>query len=173
MRTIKEQLQESLEIFMKGFPEKHKEYYKMIKKYIEDKKKMGGITMSVITEDFVSFETAKLLKEKGFDEGCPTTYTSSGFFHTHNYRPLFGDIFAPTLQMAMKWLREVHNLHITIFYSSFLYDIHPYYWNIVKMDSIPRENAQIETSTNTHDYSFAHYEKCCEAAIKYCLENLI
>lgn len=39
MRTIEEQLQESLEIFMQGFPEKHKEYYKIIKKYIEDKKR--------------------------------------------------------------------------------------------------------------------------------------
>ena len=26
--------------------------------------------MAIITEDYVSFETAKLLKERGFDEHC-------------------------------------------------------------------------------------------------------
>ena len=40
MRTIEEQLQESLEIFMQGFPKKHKEYYKMINIYKGFKKKM-------------------------------------------------------------------------------------------------------------------------------------
>ena len=28
----------------------------------------------MITEDYVSFETAKLLKEKGFDEYCKSVY---------------------------------------------------------------------------------------------------
>lgn len=28
----------------------------------------------MITEDYVSFETAKLLKEKGFDESCRAVY---------------------------------------------------------------------------------------------------
>ena len=53
----------------------------------------------MITEDYVSFETAKLLKEKGFNEGCSTTYTPNGFFRTHNYRPLLGDI----LHQPSKW----------------------------------------------------------------------
>ena len=121
----------------------------------------------MITEDYVSFDTAKLLKKKGFDEGCPTTYTSNGFFHTHNYRPLLGDIFAPTLQTAMKWLREVHNIHIVI---------HPYTemeghnWSFI-FDKFAYGCWQelgiyITDSWNT-------YEEACEAAIKYCLKNLI
>lgn len=32
----------------------------------------------MITEDYVSFETAKLLKEKGFDELCYQKYDSDG-----------------------------------------------------------------------------------------------
>ena len=30
--------------------------------------------MAIITEDYVSYEVAKLLKEKGFDEPCYTCY---------------------------------------------------------------------------------------------------
>lgn len=32
----------------------------------------------MITEDYVSFETAKLLKEKGFDEKCQKVYMYTG-----------------------------------------------------------------------------------------------
>lgn len=116
----------------------------------------------MITEDYVSFETAKLLKEKGFNEGCSTTYTPNGFFHTHNYRPLLGDIFAPTLQMAMKWLREVHNI-----------DIFP--WKIGKgvySCAIFNSNTSQDLSSDK-DFPSEKYEETAEAAIKYCLENLI
>lgn len=133
----------------------------------------------MITEDYVSLEVAKLLKEKRFDECCHNQYyvPEKDLVHldyeSSNSENDVDWITAPTLQMAMKWLREVYNIHITVHYSSFLYGTHPYYWSIDKMDSIPRANTQIEISTNTHDYSFVHYEKCCESAIKYCLENLI
>ena len=116
----------------------------------------------MITEDYVSFETAKLLKEKGFNEGCSTTYTPNGFFHTHNYRPLLGDIFAPTLQMAMKWLREVHNI-----------DIFP--WKIGKgvySCAILNSNTSQDLSSDK-DFPSEKYEETAEAGIKYCLENLI
>ena len=116
----------------------------------------------MITEDYVSFETAKLLKKKGFNEGCSTTYTPNGFFHTHNYRPLLGDIFAPTLQMAMKWLREVHNI-----------DIFP--WKIGKgvySCAIFNSNTSQDLSSDK-DFPSEKYEETAEAAIKYCLENLI
>ena len=32
----------------------------------------------MITEDYVSFETAKLLKEKGFDKNTPCKYAGKG-----------------------------------------------------------------------------------------------
>ena len=118
--------------------------------------------MANIEEAYVSFETAKLLKEKGFNEGCSTTYTPNGFFHTHNYRPLLGDIFAPTLQMAMKWLREVHNI-----------DIFP--WKIGKgiySCAIFNSNTGQDLSSDK-DFPSEKYEETAEAAIKYCLENLI
>lgn len=69
----------------------------------------------MITEDYVSFETAKLLKEKGFNEDSWFHYDNDGDIVTRGYRlnrP--DDIPAWTHQMAMKWLREVHNIDIVI-----------------------------------------------------------
>ena len=79
----------------------------------------------MITEDYVSFETAKLLKEKGFDCACEVWYSeyTSQFggekytvieFDNHNrFNENYKFVcYAPTLQMAMKWLREKYNIHI-------------------------------------------------------------
>jgi len=82
----------------------------------------------MITEDYVSFETAKLLKEKGFDIPCDNYYGSSGktpnesVYGGINIEPLdynadpyvksgfpkFKTFSSPTQSIAMKWLREVH-----------------------------------------------------------------
>lgn len=71
----------------------------------------------MITEDFVSFETAKLLKEKGFDGECFSAYNGNGKLYKFDEEiddntPCWSD--APTLQMAMKWLREEHYLFIQV-----------------------------------------------------------
>ena len=110
-------------------------------------------------EDYVNFEIAKLLKEKGFDESCYKKYNSNGdlFDSTEfTYGPK-----DPTLQMAMKWLREIHNIFIQI----------ELYSNL--------DDYCFEVFQNTHsliaekDEVYNSYETACEAAIKYCLENLI
>ena len=123
----------------------------------------------MITEDYVSFEVAKLLKEKGFNEKCIATYNlATGTFKVEE---VYQDwttrwkvyVSAPTLQMTMKWLREVHNLHIIIEcgYGNRLM----YFSNIknaLTNDSLPNDTGYYST-----------YEQACEATIKYCLENLI
>lgn len=72
-----------------------------------------------MTEDYVSFEVAKLLKEKGFDWECATLYDiRNGEFLEKQTGYVFNNsqwdnfITAPTLQMAMKWLREVCKIGI-------------------------------------------------------------
>ena len=49
--------------------------------------------MKQITEDYVSFEIAKLLKEKGFDIPCDSYYTyfESGVTLYKGYLPEFSD----------------------------------------------------------------------------------
>jgi len=79
-----------------------------------------------------------------------------------------GQISAPTLQMAMKWLREVHNICITIYpdkengYEAVLYNI--------------KDDVEIILQSfgiyGSHIFEDS-YEEAVEAALKYCLDNLV
>ena len=146
----------------------------------------------MIQEDYVSFEVAKLLKEKGFDVwGDGSIGTATKIWK--EYGPSNGKLYdcstgspsrkafpAPTLQMAMKWLREKHDLHIEIT------SIKPYgsdgNGHDISLDgveyhsNIVQNNKWIDTIKKFKSYSIAcyhSYEEACEAAIKYCLKNLI
>jgi hypothetical protein len=125
----------------------------------------------MITEDYVSFETAKLLKEKGFDGGCRARYGTAGSFSYERFeieesdREMYNAILAPTLQMAMKWLREKYNLFPVV--EPFLTEeTKPKYWvNVIWCNSIPKYS---ESKRNYYTP-----EQALEAILKYCLENLI
>ena len=123
----------------------------------------------MITEDYVSFEVAKLLKEKGFNAPLCCIYDIDGLFVDDHAEfsnstdaPGF-ECVAPTLQMAMKWLREVYNLYINIFVT-WRNKIPHYQWSI---DNLITQNTIYDTPC------LEKYKEACEAAIKYCLENLI
>ncbi len=132
----------------------------------------------MITEDYVSFETAKLLKERGFDAECDYLYVNGklvkaqGFAcNWNNGETLFADYknecSAPTLQMAMKWLRNIHDIVCSVGLFTDL-PIMPPYWsfNILNQSTA---NVMYEA----FDVKCETYEEAAEAAIKYCLENLI
>lgn len=127
----------------------------------------------MITEDYVSFETAKLLKEKGFDEATYHDYDEKGrrWFEEvlvcHNSQ---GGIACPTLQMTMKWLREVHHYYIQIMLDSWACGGHTgYYVVIQKTDS----DFEMMLQDAVNEVFYETYEEACKAAIKYCIENLI
>lgn len=138
----------------------------------------------MITEDYVSFETAKLLKEKCFDENTHmwwyTVYGELGEYDVtdRGRRPELY-INAPTLQMAMKWLREEHNIHIAIniCYTENPKLFHPDYYAYVNStvtgESLIKEMCPLVQDNSLTPKGFTSYEQACEAAIKYCLENLI
>lgn len=117
---------------------------------------------SMIKEQYVSFEVAKLLKEKGFKEETHGNYYLGGKFDGEfeesskvNWNKFFKTpIAAPTQQMAMRWLREVHDIKIMIrpyVDGTYSYEILNGFWYV----------------------NFDSYEDAAEAAIKYCLENLV
>ena len=145
-----------------------------------------------MTEDYVSFETAKLLKEKGFSEWCfkcygvavlhngadisfdeecelkdegrenEIEYVEGGRLYDYgcNNRDKDAKVWAaPTLWVAMKWLREVHKIFLNI---NFIQEHFCFTYRIVHNGV--EEKFVVYSST---------YEEACEAAIKYCLENLI
>lgn len=124
----------------------------------------------MIKEDYVSFEVAKLLKEKGFDEGCPIKYKYVKEFDRYIQTDEYVDYYfkkyyypCPTLQMVMKWLRQEHDLHIDIFVT-YKDGIPHYQWSV---DNLKTQDTISETPCCNA------YEEACEEAIKYCLKNLI
>ena len=122
----------------------------------------------MITEDFCSFEVAKLLKEKGFVTPCNWLYCSDGTFGHRNSlwdKEMFP---APTYQMAMKWLREAHNLSVEIYRTAC-----GYIGCIVAIPSGTDIQFLEEDGDELPSGQYTTWEKACEAALKYSLENLI
>ena len=77
---------------------------------------MGG---NLMNEDYVSFEVAKLLKEKGFDSHYSTLFYKNDKLEFYKeerkkYWLKVDEYAAPTLCMAQKWLRETKDIHIMI-----------------------------------------------------------
>lgn len=132
----------------------------------------------MITEDYVSFETAKLLKEKGFDEKCrmcwdevtKTMEIADEYEYATNSELLATYISAPTLQMATKWLRKEHNLHCNSDYDI----VFGWYCQITSLTETVEEHYKEMKQYRPDKYSgFSSPEEACEAAIKYCLEKLV
>jgi len=127
-------------------------------------------------EDYVSFETAKLLKEKGFDEPTEWLYEEGKPYRIEsegsNSQLLPECYSAPTLQMAMKWLRERHELCINIIhYVMSPSNIIVWEKSITDFSGISKNMMFIELEGDGVIYDT--YEEAADAAIKYCLENLI
>ena len=131
----------------------------------------------MMTEEYVSFETAKLLKEKGFDEygmyfytlkdngreGYKSNKTLGEFAHNSNPNLKDRAVSCPTQQMAMRWLREECNIIINVWYSN---------------PNWAAQYLEVRTQTGTPVFvligeNYKTYEEACEDAIKYCLKNLI
>ena len=86
----------------------------------------------MIEEQFVSFDTARMLKEAGFDIPCRGIYVTdrTGYYEFREYdnKQTTDDLcwdsedgfqyeyLAPTQALADKWLREVHNVAIYSLY---------------------------------------------------------
>ena len=152
----------------------------------------------MITEDYVSFGTAKLLKEKGFkhwcyksygdavyhkgvpisfDEECDLKsegledeieYVEGGYlydFGCDNRKEEAKVWAAPTLWVAMKWLRDNNGISVIPTLSSIL-DNEKFLWDV-----------KIVVAKTGESYSqgwiYESYERACEAGIRYCLKSLV
>lgn len=104
----------------------------------------------MITEDYCSFEVAKLLKEKGFNTDYPKRDCTQ---------------YACTLQMAMKWLRKIHNIFIEINTSIDLNGKYHFSYTI-----LDKKCKYIRKGYTDFDWD---YKEAADVAIKYSLENLI
>ena len=121
----------------------------------------------------VSFEIAKLLKEKGFDIPCWSYYSSLNLYtfelgdwnnhtigDTSMHKRNAGYYSAPTIAEVVMWLYEKHEIWI---YPILILENRKFVINIDKIE--PKFQWQIEL--------FDSPTKAYEAAILYVLENLI
>ena len=146
----------------------------------------------MITEDYVRFETAKLLKEKGFPQEydiyhsmvyneedyedeyevqrmvLETKPVKAGTLSSYPIGVPEPKCYCPTLQMAMKWLREMHHLSVEVYRTAC-----GYIGCIVAIPSGTDIKFLEEEGDDLNSGTYTKWEYACEAAIKYCLENLI
>lgn len=132
------------------------------------------------TEDYCSYEVAKLLKEKGFDWMCNGYYNKDD----EDSEPYFGDgegadnwndqapsvrdlwFSAPTHQMTMKFLREKYKIDIFIS-TDYPIDRMKYTYKIVRVCKDGDKYIDVMVG------NYETYEEAVEAALKYSLKNLI
>jgi len=140
----------------------------------------------MVQEAYVSFETAKLLKEKGFDEDINLWYDKNGdkFFKYHyeisrdwRVRQNQQVYQCPTQQMAMRWLREAHNLVICAEIANENNKGNTDYSNPDRwswfFDLTNEKGVVIEPESDYILNEFDSYEDAVEVAIQYCLTYLI
>ena len=132
----------------------------------------------MLTEDYCSYEVAKLLEEKGFPIGehlymyvnkdgkLMTDHQACLTMTNEEYRTFF-DNYIPTItqSLAMKWLREECDLHIIAY---------PYNANGKKKWCCQVYKAfNLLGNEKYVNETLDSYEEAVEAALKYCLTELI
>jgi hypothetical protein len=127
-------------------------------------------------EEYVTFKTAKLLKEKGFNEICEMFYCKPQEGYLKNRKrdawwnsDLRKDMTCtcPTLQMTLQWLRKKYNLMCVCLPYATTEGIF-YAYKIFYLD-----HKQLGYFTKKEKSGFDYPKSAYEDAIIYCLEHLI
>lgn len=125
----------------------------------------------VMSDDFIPFELAVKLKEKGFNEKCYHYYQkevllTDNCWNRYN-RGTADRCSAPTVSQVLKWLREEKKIHIIV-------EIADSGWYYTVYPNIRWENGKLKS--DTYIMSFKNkdsYEQAVFAGIEYVLDNLI
>ncbi len=121
-------------------------------------------------EDFVPYELAVKLKEKGFtceypfamynkyEQFCPLYSSDKHYFGIDDFDK--HACIAPTISQALKWLREDKKIYICISYD----DVCVYSYDIVGI---------MDGEFKGVEYDYETYEQAAIAGIEYVIYNLI
>lgn len=125
--------------------------------------------MEKIEEQLISFETAKLAKELGFNYLCRNHYISEEDIRMSylelNHNKSNSIISRPTQSLLQKWLREVHKLHIEVELTDnsggFWFT-----WSIVNSNKRESCSETFDQATTTYDYvQHGTYEEALESGL--------
>ena len=133
----------------------------------------------MIEEQFVSFDTAKMLKEAGFEEMVNSCFMYDDKAHEYEYEFVNGyaivkkalrdnyngyenTISRPTQALAAMWLREVHHLNVYACFDYVCFDDGERKWFFM------RENTMINDYTSVYCsiISYDSYEQALEAGLQ-------
>ena len=119
----------------------------------------------MIEESYVSFETARMLKEARFDVPCFNQYTDRGtVWHCdcpENFNISQCATSCPTQALAARWLREVHRIVVDVTFIPPLFDGVNWQYFIGNMDDMVWEG-DFEPS----ERKYATYEEALEAGLQ-------
>lgn len=117
----------------------------------------------MIAEQHVSINTAKLLKQAGFNEPCKTVYIdASGWDGKGDVQDGQSRWDVPTQSLAARWLREKHGIHIAVTPSN-----KAWYWEL------RTTNGAFIAGSAQHNPTSPDYEEAIEAGLKEALEIII
>jgi len=124
-------------------------------------------------DEIISFETAKLAKEKGFNILYNVAYCEQGILRTCNpdfylvgYHNQGLATLAPTQSLLQKWLREVHDIIIDVqldqtSYPKYCFDVYKY-----------KDFGNWEHISNPYWGLYSIYEKTLEDALLLALQKI-
>lgn len=119
----------------------------------------------MIVEQFVSFDTARMLKEAGFDVPCTSQYTEGmgvwNVEYPYNFNEDEFGYSRPTQALAERWLREVYNVAI---YSLYDDDMGQWFYVVDAFTKNPVING-FQSGSEYDDYESA-FEDGLREAIK-------
>lgn len=137
----------------------------------------------MIKDELVTYEVAKLAREKGFNEGCLYHYSTNSELHAnYNYNcdgvglsdlrydndTLWypnSEVVAPSQSLLQRWLREEKGYYVYPFFDN---DSERWTWVCRERTGnmwIPLVDFEVR--------HFATYEPALEDGLKYVLDNLV
>ena len=143
----------------------------------ETEKKTDEIKETIMNDQLISFETAKLAKEKGFniptrgfiepkyhdtiefiDDTCLYVYDGYSPIKEHHQILEEGWYLAPTQSLLQRWLREVHNINVE---SNYLPNIQKYGCLYIPMTG----KAKRSDIKFVHKFYYDTYEEALEIGL--------
>jgi len=121
-------------------------------------------------EEIITFDTAKLAKDKGFDWECmitaveDTKYIYGTGYDYHNHNQYRNNVSIPTQSLLQKWLRDEHNIHLEIASHFLTIDV----FKKVRKWYVYLDDEKIEIPYNTYEESL---EQGLKEALKLIKEN--